>query len=76
MPHAKEAFVSIFGKIKDAIFGKKDAPAPTGQTPTPAGTTTTTAAPAPTAQPQPQATVNVEEVLVGISNAKGNPDLN
>ena len=71
--------MSIFGKIKDAIFGKKDAPAPSGQAQAPAAPTTagtTTAAPAPTAQPQPQAIVNVEEVLVGIANSKGNPDLN
>ena len=70
--------MSIFGKIKDAIFGKKDAPAPPGQTQPPAGTTAggTTTAQAPTAQPQPQAAVNVEEVLVGIANSKGNPDLN
>lgn len=73
--------MSIFGKIKDAIFGRKDTPAPTpaGKTGAPAGTApagTATAAPAPTAQPQPQATVDVEQVLTGIANSKGNPDLN
>ena len=42
MLHAKEALVSIFGKIKDAIFGKKAQPAPGGQaTETPTGGTTT-----------------------------------
>ena len=71
--------MSIFGKIKDAIFGKKAAPAPMGQAQPPAGSTTSggaTAAPTPTAQPQPQQTVDVEQVLVGIANSKGNPDLN
>ena len=45
--------MSIFGKIKDAIFGKKAAPAPGGspQAPTGGGTIT---APPPTAQPQTQ----------------------
>ena len=70
--------MSIFGKIKDAIFGRKDTPAPTtpkaptGSAPQGGGTT----AQAPTPQPQPQAQVDVEQVLVGIANSKGNPDLN
>ncbi len=71
--------MSIFGKIKDAIFGKKDAPAPTGQAQPPAGTTTGggATAQAPTTQPQPQAQqVDVEQVLTGIAASKGNPDLN
>ena len=66
--------MSIFGKIKDAIFGKKAAPTPdtrTAQAPAEGGTTT---APAPTAQPQTQ--VDVEEVLTVIAASKGNPDLN
>jgi len=68
--------MSIFGKIRDAIFGKKDAPtretsAPATTMQAPAGTTT---APAPTAQPQAQ--VDVEQVLIGIAASKGNPDLN
>ncbi len=72
--------MSIFGKIKDAIFGRKDTPAPEGQSkiPTGGGTTTTiggTTA-SPTLQPQPQVQVDVEQVLVGIANSKGNPDLN
>ncbi|MDV3258442.1 MAG: DUF3597 domain-containing protein [Sphingomonas sp.] len=67
--------MSIFGKIKDAIFGKKAAPAPesTSQDPVGGGGTTTTAPP-PTAQPQAQ--VDVEQVLTGIAASKGNPDLN
>jgi hypothetical protein len=67
--------MSIFGKIKDAIFGKKAAPAPetTSQAPAGGGGTTTTAPP-PTAQAQTQ--VDVEQVLTGIAASKGNPDLN
>ena len=65
--------MSIFGKIKDAIFGKKAAPAPGGspQAPTGGGTIT---APAPTAEPQTQ--VDVEQVLTSLAASKGNPDLN
>jgi hypothetical protein len=69
--------MSIFGKIKDAIFGHKAAPSaapaqtPSGQAPT--GTATTTAQPAP--QPQAQQ-VDVEQVLAQIARDKGNPDLN
>jgi len=68
--------MSIFGRIKDAIFGHKTAAptapggtaAPTGQAPT------TTAAPQP--QPQAQASVDVDQVLEQIAREKGNPDLN
>jgi hypothetical protein len=68
--------MSIFGKIKDAIFGKKAeaAPIPT-DTSLPGGpATTTTTAPAPTAEVQEQ--VDVEQVLSGMAASKGNPDLN
>jgi hypothetical protein len=67
--------MSIFGKIRDAIFGKKATPAPEtpGQTPTGGGGGTITA-PAPTVQPETQ--VDVEQVLTGIAAEKGNPDLN
>ncbi|MEO7410893.1 MAG: DUF3597 domain-containing protein [Sphingomicrobium sp.] len=62
--------MSIFGKIKDAIFGHRAEaqPAPTGD----GGVI---AAPAqPTATPdQP---VDVEQVLTQMSAQKGNPDLN
>jgi hypothetical protein len=72
--------MSIFGKIKDAIFGRKTAPAPEGGSQTPIGgggtATGTTTAPAPTVQPQTQAPVDVEQVLTGIATSKGNPDLN
>jgi hypothetical protein len=70
--------MSIFGKIKDAIFGRKTAnagPAPEipagGAGGPPAGTAT---APAPTTQPTAQ--VDVEQVLTELSTSKGNPDLN
>ena len=70
--------MSIFGKIKDAIFGHKEAPKPGGATQqapaTPAGgqpTTTQTSG-----QPQPQQQVDVEQILSRIAQEKGNPDLN
>ena len=69
--------MSIFGKIKDAIFGHKAAaqPAPSGtaaQSPAPATPPTGT-----TTQPQPQTQeVDVEQVLGQIAREKGNPDLN
>jgi hypothetical protein len=74
--------MSIFGKIKDAIFGHKEAikPAP-DVTPPPisrAPHEQDTAAEAGTAtqvQPQAQA-VDVEQVLEAIAREKGNPDLN
>ena len=66
--------MSIFGKIKDAIFGKKAeaAPVPTDTAATGGTTATTTAAPT----AAPQAEVDVEQVLTGIAASKGNPDLN
>ena len=70
--------MSIFSKIKDAIFGHKSAPAPTQTAPTPqptAGQAGTQAPPqAPTQTPAQQ--VDVEQVLVQIAREKGNPDLN
>ena len=70
--------MSIFSKIKDAIFGHKSAPAPTQTAPTPqptAGQAGTQAPPqAPTQAPAQQ--VDVEQVLVQITREKGNPDLN
>jgi hypothetical protein len=68
--------MSIFSKIKDAIFGHKaaQADAPKAPTPQPAGATVgqTSAQ----AQPQPQMQVDVEQVLSQIAREKGNPDLN
>ena len=69
--------MSIFGKIKDAIFGHKAAPAPSGQvqsTNTGSQSTSTTTAAQPA--PQPVQSVDVEQVLADISASKGNPDLN
>ena len=66
--------MSIFGKIKDAIFGHKAAAQPA-----PSATAPVTAQPTPqtTAQPAPQTqVVEVEQVLEQISKDKGNPDLN
>ena len=71
--------MSIFSRIKDAIFGHKTA-TPQGQAetaPQPAGQTTTAAPTATQPQPQPAPQpVDVEEVLLQISRDKGNPDLN
>jgi hypothetical protein len=70
--------VSIFSKIKDAIFGHKSAPAQPAPTPQPApagqgGTQTQTAPPQTQAPARP---VDVEAVLSQIAREKGNPDLN
>lgn len=67
--------MSIFGKIKDAIFGHKAAPAPA---PAPAPVAAAPAAPQPQpAQPQPAPEpVDVEAVLTQIQHDKGDPDLN
>ena len=69
--------MSIFSKIKDAIFGHKGAPAQPKPQPAPAptgqGGTQTQTAPQTQAPAQP---VDVEAVLVQISREKGNPDLN
>ncbi len=71
--------MSIFSKIKDAIFGHKSAPAPTQAAPAPRPTATTTAQTGAPAAPPPapaQQPVDVELVLVQIAREKGNPDLN
>ena len=72
--------MSIFGKIRDAIFGRKKADggaagrAPTGQTSgQPGGAPRSAPAPAP-AQTIEQ--VDVELVLTRLQQEKGNPDLN
>ncbi len=69
--------MSIFSRIKDAIFGHRTA-TPQGQTstgPQPTGQSTTTAPTGSQPQPSPQP-VDVEQVLLQISRDKGNPDLN
>jgi hypothetical protein len=70
--------MSIFGKIKDAIFGKK-AVAPEDRPQIPAGM----AGGPPAAKPQPAPTtaapaqqVDVVQSLDQMASAKGNPDLN
>ena len=72
--------MSIFGSIKDAIFGHPAAQAPS-PTPTPAQTPTPTpAASAPQAQPAPAAAapkeIDPDAALAKIYAAKGEPDLN
>lgn len=62
--------MSFFGKIKDAIFGKKAEAAPAA----PAQTTAAPAAPAPVA-PQPVSEVDVEAILNGLA-AKSDQKLN
>ena len=65
--------MSIFSRIKDAIFGHKAA-APAPSQPVPAGgEIAQDTQPAPTIEQQP---VDVELVLTTIAASKGNPDLN
>ena len=71
--------MSIFGKIKDAIFGHKAEakPAPTGTAQAPTGQAPATqASPSPQPQPQTQQQVDVGQVLSQFASDKGNPDLN
>jgi hypothetical protein len=65
--------MSIFGKIRDAIFGHKDAAPASPQAPAGQGAVPPVSAPtqAPTMQE-----VDVEQVLTQIQREKGNPDLN
>jgi hypothetical protein len=67
--------MSIFGKIKDAIFGHKSAPAQAQPVPTPQPAGAATAQTEAPVQPQTQQ-VDVDQVLTNIANEKGNPDLN
>jgi hypothetical protein len=67
--------MSIFSRIKDAIFGHKAAAAPINTPQTePSGGELAQSQPAPTLE-QPQA-VDVEQVLISIATSKGNPALN
>lgn len=68
--------MSIFSKIKDAIFGKKAQPAPTPTSAPAQGGAVPPATQASPTAPQAQVQVDVEEVLTGIAASKGNPDLN
>ena len=65
--------MSIFSKIKDAIFGHKAAPAPGDRPQIPAGMDGGAPAPTPTLDAGP---VDVEQTLSDIAASKGNPDLN
>ena len=65
--------MSIFSKIKDAIFGHKAAPAPEARSQIPAGQAGGAPAPAPTVDAVP---VDVVQSLDDMAAAKGNPDLN
>ena len=67
--------MSIFSKIKDAIFGKKAAPAAEDRPQIPAGMAggAPASAPAPTVDAGP---VDVVQSLDDMAAAKGNPDLN
>ncbi len=68
--------MSIFSKIKDAIFGGKAAPAPSERPQIPAGMDG--GAPAPMSAPAPTVSPSVDVVqsLDDMAAAKGNPDLN
>jgi hypothetical protein len=70
--------MSIFGKIKDAIFGHHAATA--AQDPIPAGmaggSPTATQTPAPAPAPAQSVPLDVDRVLGDIAKSKGNPDLN
>ena len=71
--------MSIFSKIKNAIFGHKD-PVPANRPQIPAGMAGGPSAEsgvgiAPTASPV-ETSVDVEAVLIEIADSKGNPELN
>ncbi|WP_404337052.1 DUF3597 domain-containing protein [Sphingomonas sp. MMS12-HWE2-04] len=70
--------MSIFGKIRDAIFGHPKAQASAPAAPAaPAPAAPAQAAPAAVAvAPAPAQPVDVEAVLVAIAAQKGDPDLN
>lgn len=68
--------MSIFGSIKDAIFGHPAvaAPAPAPEAaPAQAAPAPAAATPAPAAAP---ATIDADEALTKIAHSKGDPDLN
>lgn len=72
--------MSIFGKIKDAIFGHHSAKAQPQQAPQAQAQAQPNAMPQmqqqQPAQPQVQQQVDVEAVLIKIAQEKGNPHLN
>ena len=69
--------MSIFGRIKDAIFGHRKSEAQPGGAPhAPTTGGGATAQPTSPTAPPPTATVDVDQVLANIAASKGNPDLN
>ncbi|NJR78249.1 DUF3597 domain-containing protein [Sphingomonas corticis] len=83
----KKAIFGDHGPLGGQFSGKKDAaPAPTPQptqaapraapAPTPAPHAPAAPSPAPAPAPAPAAAVDVEQVLTGIAQRKGNPDFN
>ena len=73
--------MSIFGKIKDAIFGRKSDPAsrpqiPAGMAGGPPAGSPPASAPAPTVGGTSGSPVDVERNLSEIAAQKGNPELN
>jgi len=69
--------MSVFGKIKDAIFGHpavEQAPTPS-PAPTPAPAASAADAPAPAAPAAPKV-IDADAALEKIAASKGNPDLN
>ena len=68
--------MSIFGKIKDAIFGHHSAQAQQGQQQAQAQPQAIPQVQAQSQAGQPQQPVDVEAVLRQIAQEKGNPDLN
>jgi len=63
--------MSIFGKIKDAIFGRKAEAAPAAQDKPAIGGATAAAAPAPQPQPQAISEVDVEAILIDLESRSG-----
>ena len=68
--------MSIFSKIKDAIFGGKAGPAPSERPQIPAGMDGGAPASAPAPAPTVSPSVDVVQSLDDMAAAKGNPDLN
>ena len=68
--------MSIFSRIKDAIFGHKAAAPAPGPAPQLAPSGGPIAQPQATPNAQPPQQVDVEQVLTSIAASKGNPDLN
>lgn len=68
--------MSIFGKIKDAIFGHKAAAAPAALQAAPQPAPSAQQQAQPTQTPAPAEPVDVAAALARLAAAKGDPDLN